>query len=273
MQSERLGLVINLLLLCGLAGVPRGVLGESINVDEILLENNSSGDPSPDQLQPSVAMTLDTMAKRLTVTLSNEASYSGSPDAGHLLTGLAFNLPTGVVIQDTPTRDSRIWLPAGSIILDPKKDPTGASGIALTQDDWGYASGVASGHFVTEAVLDTNTVLSTMNSDAAFTFSGSPASNSLLDAVDYGLQGLAPAPGHSEKRSIRNAVGFELYLDGPATTDWDNLLSYIQDHAVVVSYGSPTGSTGSIVPEPASAMLCFSLGSMLLAFCWRRRQA
>jgi hypothetical protein len=215
-------------------------------------------------------MSFDSDTNLLTVILSNEASYEGDPDAGHLLTGLGFNLPPGVSIEDVPVHDSLVSLLGRSVIVDPIVDPDGTTGILLSQDDWGYAN-EAMGHFVTTAQLTTNTVLSCMKADAAVTFAGHAASNALMDAFDYGLQGLELTPGHPVKRSIRNAVAFNLYLDGPTGTD---LLSYVKDHAVVVSYGSPTSSVIVVpVPEPATSSACVALLAALVIFRLRRRRA
>ena len=88
-------------------------------------------------------MSFNATSKLLTVVLSNEASYAGGTDAGHLLTGLGFNLLPGVSIEDTgPTgvRDSSIQLHGGSVIINPESNPS------PFQDVWGYAN-EAMGHF------------------------------------------------------------------------------------------------------------------------------
>ena len=255
---------------CFLVGLPTGLFAEIIDIDEILFEDNSPNDPPWQDLEPRVEMSFDAASKLLTVLLSNNARYAGSSDAGHLLTGLGFSLLPEVSIMDTgPTggRDSSIWLPAGLVIIDPVSDPNGTSGIPLSQDDWGYANGGAMGHFLDPGESTTNTVLSTMKSDTAVTFAGNAASNALLDAFDYGLQGLAPTPGHSNKRSIRNALAFDLYLEGPAGTDWSGLLAHIEANPVVVSYGSPGCST---IPEPATLSLCLALFGIVMIFRLRR---
>jgi hypothetical protein len=263
--------IVPSVLLCLLAGMASGVSAMpayvTITVDEILREQGQASDPSLGDLNPLVEMSFDSGSKLLTVILGNDASYVGDPDAGHLLTGLGFNLLPGVSIQDTPERDSSISLAAGSVIVD----PDGTSGISLSQDDWGYANGPTGGHFVDPAQSSTNTVLSCMKADSAVTFAGHAASNALMGSFDYGLQGLEPTPGHSEKRSIRNAVVFSLYLDGPSGTNWDGLLSHVEDNAVVVSYGSPTGSAK--VPEPATSAMCVALLAAFVVFRPRRRRA
>ncbi|MCX7424763.1 MAG: hypothetical protein NTW96_03920 [Planctomycetia bacterium] len=85
------------------------------------------------------------------------------------------------------------------------------------------------------------------------------------------MQGPEPTRGHPAKATIRNGLVFSLYLDGPAETDWDSLLSHVQDNAVVVSYGSPTGSV--MVPEPATSSTCVALLAALVIFRLRRRRA
>lgn len=264
-----LALIVTTSCIAVLLVIPGGAMGESINVDEIIFEQGGSNDPALDDLNPQVSMSFDSATKLLTVVLSNESSYAGSPDAGHLLTGLGFNLPTGVSIEDIPGagRDSTVQLTAGSVIIDPVSDPNGTSGILLTQDDWGYANGVKGGHFVTAARLSTNTVLSSMKPDAEVTFAGNSAKK--LETFDYGLQGLDPTPGHPQKSSIRNSVTFSLYLDGSPATDWDGLLSYINGNAVVVSYGSPRCSSQP-VPEPGVFTACLVLFAALTVFRSRR---
>ncbi|MBN2291937.1 MAG: hypothetical protein JXM70_05895 [Pirellulales bacterium] len=222
-----------------------------------------------EDLKPNVEMSFDVISKKLTVLLSNDASYMGSPDAGHLLTGLGFNLLPGVFIEDTLSRDSSILLPDGASIIDPRE----SSDIMLSQDDWGYVTGGSMGHFTTVAKSATNTILSTMNSDSAVTFAGNAASNSLMDSFDYGLQGLDPTPGHSTKRSIRNALEFEIYLTGPADTDWNGLLAYIDANPVVASYGSPGTSVTVPVPEPAMPMMCLALFGVTMVLRSRRFSA
>ncbi len=260
--------------ICLLMGLPTEVFAEfiDINVDEILFEQNTANDPPWQDLQPSVEMSFDTTSKLLRVVLSNDASYTGSPDAGHLLTGLGFNLLPGVFIEDTAGRDSSIRLPDGSVIIDPKHDPNGTSGIPLSQDDWGYVTGGAMGHFLTPAESTINTVLSTMKADAAVTFAGNAASNALMGSFDYGLQGLEPTPGHPVKWSIRNALAFDLYLHGPAETDWLDLLAHIEANPVVVSYGSP-GTSSIAVPEPTTLAMCLALFGVALVFRLRHSRA
>ena len=73
----------------GVSAVPVNV---PISIDEILREQGESSDPSLEDLVPRVEMSFDSASKLLTVILSNEASYVGDPNAGHLLTGLGFNL-------------------------------------------------------------------------------------------------------------------------------------------------------------------------------------
>ena len=256
--------VVLTLCVCLIVGSPTATFAERIDIDELLVETNSDNDPLPQQLVPLVEMTFDDSSKLLTVVVTNESCYAGGCDAGHLLTGVGFNLMPGVVIEDSGARNSAIWLPDGSAVVDPKNPGV----IALSQNDWGYAINGAMGHFLDPAELTTNTVLSTMNSDAATTFAGNPASNDLMDSFDYGLQGLAPTPGHSKDRSIRNSIGFDLYLDGPAGTDWSNLIDYIQANPVVVSFGSPQCSTAT-VPEPAVSLM--SLMVFAFALFLRRR--
>ena len=249
---------------CLLMGLPTVGFAEYINIDKILFEENSSSDPPWQDLEPRVEMSFDATSKMLTVVLSNEACYTGTPDAGHLLTGLGFTLLPGVSIEDTAGRNSAIRLPAGSVIIDPVTDPNGTSGILLSQNDWGYVNGGAMGHFLDPGESTVNTVLSTMKSDSAMTFAGNAASNALMDSFDYGIQGLAPTPGHSNKRSIRNALAFDLYLDGPAATDWNGLLANIKACPVVVSYGSPGSFIA--VPEPATSSMCLVMFGVVLIF-------
>jgi hypothetical protein len=260
-----LAFIVPTFCFCLLVAMASGVSADPIAVDEILREQGQSSDPSLLNLVPNVEMSFKSATNLLTVILSNEASYEGEPDAGHLLTGLGFNLPPGVSIQDTSGQDSSISLPDESVIIY----PNGTIGISLSQDNWGFANH-AMGHFSTEAQSTVGTVLSCMNADSEVTFAGNAASNALMDAFDYGLQGQEPTPGHPTKATIRNGLVFSLYLDGPTGTEAD-LVSYVGDHAVVVSYGSPTGSI--IVPEPATSSTCIALLAALVIFRLRRRRA
>ena len=109
-----------------------------------------------------------------------------------------------------------------------------------------------------------------MNADAAVTFAGNDGPDKKMDGVDYGLQGLDPTPGHSSKPSIRNALAFDLYLNGPAGTDWSGLLAHIEAGPVVISYGSPGSSS---VPEPATLAMCLALFGAGLLFRLRSCRA
>ena len=108
----------------------------TITVDEILREQGQSSDPSLEDLDPRVEMSFDSATKLLTVILSNEASYAGEPDAGHLLTGLGFNLPPDVSIEDVPGRDSS---DLSSRRIGDRRSRRDHRDL-LSQDDWGYAN-------------------------------------------------------------------------------------------------------------------------------------
>jgi hypothetical protein len=227
------------------------VYATAINVDQILYKLNIKGGLTEDQagnLSASVDMTFDEAIGLLTITLTNTSGLTTgkTASASNLLTGIGFDLPDGISIIDNMAHDSLIYLPSGS-----------KSSKAFSQNAWGWSQSLEGGHFSEKGVLPVDVVLSSMKADGATTFGGLTNGSNKMGGTDFGLQSFWGSPGPSSEASITSSIAFKIYLSKVQTS----LVSYIENHGVVVEYGSPSNATGirntpvSQVPEPATWIL------------------
>ncbi len=224
--------------------------GASITVDELLYQGNAN---NPTVLSGSVDMTLS--GNLLTVVLTNTSSavsFDGN-GAFNLLTGLAFNLPSGVgIASGTAT------VPGGATNLNFSTSATNVG------SEWGYFNGTPSqGHWNSDgpAVLTYNTILSALIADTTGQGGAefAPAAPDLgppsgLDGPDFGLLSSSLANGVAGGlEAIKSPITFVLTLTGTIPL---NLLSQIESNPVGISFASPTaGVLISHSPEPASLVL------------------
>jgi hypothetical protein len=201
----------------------------------------------------------------LSVLLRNTSTGEAGDAAWNLLTGLGFNLPRGVTIASnpSPTNHSAV-LPAGSsgaysdgpdvFPLSPGDDVSG---------EWGWGQGIGQFNTVVPGLVGWD--ISCMQASTSSLFSGTPvAPPSVLDGPEFGL--LSGSLSTSEAGGlnyIQDALLFQLVLEGTYAGD---LIEYIDDHDVVIAFGSPDS-----IPD---ASTLFLLGSAcLIGFAASRKRS
>lgn len=181
----------------------------------------------------------------LTIVLINTSTGVASPDsASNLLTGIGFNLPSGVTIDPVA---SFIAITSGSSAIN-------FSG-SLGQDTWGIDNGpLTSGPFQnTDIITGTvNTTVTTLQASIDFDFNGLiQPSAANVDGPSFGLlSGAVDVSTAGGLEAIQDSVTIYLVLDGLADS---TIVDFINNRDVVLSFGSPTP-----IPEPSTMLLLVS---------------
>jgi len=223
-----------------------------ITVDEVLFD--SGGTTNPGLLSGTVDMTL--VGNTLTVVLRNTSADAAGSAAGVLLTGVAFQLPSGVAIS------------SGSVSIGSSTAVNFTAPLnGNLSSEWGYDNGpLNSGAFLNDATYSYNTVVASMVSMTTNQFaSGSIGQPPDLGGPDFGaISALETDAGGQEE--IRDTVTFSLILSGNPPS---NLVSLIEGGNVGISFGSPNTSS---VPEPTSLSLLAVGAAMFGVRRLRRKQ-
>jgi hypothetical protein len=209
---------------------------DPVTVDQVLYQ---TGIADPSLLKGTVDMTFG--GGTLTITLTNISSDLAGDGAGILLTGIGFELPTGVSITG-----GKVIIGVGSTAVN----FAGGAGTDVSQE-WGFDnSPLNSGVFQSGLpVLSYNTVVGAMtsittNQFAAGSLDGKPAG---LAGPDFGLISALETGSIGSNEAIRNSLVITLALGGTIPSD---LLASIEKGHVGLSFGSPNP-----VPEPLTLSL------------------
>lgn len=190
---------------------------------------------------------------QLIITLTNTSGLASSEASNNLLTGLGFYLPDLGILSGSVSM-------AGSTAIN-----FTAPGDNDVSGEWGYDNNpITSGPFQpgggSEAgiVSTVNTVVSAMVSTSETRFSNNTIANpEVLAGPEFGLLSSFPGSDGGGLYAIQDSVIITLTLSDVYAGD---LVSFIDDHDVVLSFGSPDHTS---VPEPATMLL---FGTALAGF-------
>jgi hypothetical protein len=234
-------------LLLGVAAVVAAPLPShalQMTIDEIIVQGG--GDSSV--LSGTASFTLS--GSTLTIVLTNTSSgATGGTSATNLLTGIGFNLPTGVTIAN----NAGVNTVAGTAV-----------GGTLTDSTWGAGNNP-------QSAINNITTGGDVNASAA----------TLQAFIDFDLAGVVKPPANVDgpgfgilSANVSDAGGLQ-YLNGSATITLalaggvpGNLLDQINNGWLVLTFGSPTVST---VPEPPSLVLVGTVLAGLAVVAIRKR--
>lgn len=230
--------------------------GQTLSIDQIIYQPSAG----LDEMQLHASATAEVVGNALTITLTNTSGFTGGNSSGLLLTGIGFELPTGVMLTN-----GGAYVAGGSTGYY-KIGNTSYSlpGGANLSGEWGGGSPGGSGPFANVATLNVDYVAATLQS--AF-YDGSPFDSSQIlknpadvNGPEFGLL----------SNNFANAGGLG-YVKDSLTLTWiwtgtGLTTDFLNNGNVVVSFGSPT----AVVPEPSTLLLLGS-GLLMIGGLGRRR--
>jgi hypothetical protein len=235
----------------GLAAVPSTAQATPISYEEVIFESGSGLESS--QLSGTIDMTYNSSQNYLTIVLTNTSGLAGATLSQNLLTGIGFNLPTGMMINTTGSH--QVSLTSGSAI-----SPSGS----LDNTKWGYGNPATSGPFLSLPSGQTvNTDLGTVQSMITNDLNNTATPPANVQGPNFGMlsDGSSFTACTGGLQCAISSLTFRMYLSGSYTGS-GTLLNYIDSNHVALAFGSPNVTQ---VPEP-SAFLLLGVGLLALGF-------
>ena len=229
---------VTLLAAAALLALPLPASAISVGIDEVIVQ----GGGNSSVLSGTANFTLS--GNTLTIILANTSSgATGGSAATNLLTGIGFNLPTGVTIANNGAVNA-VAITSGSSAINftpPIVDST-----------WGASNAPKAMNNITVGG-DVNAAAATLQAFIDFDLTGASQPPANVSGPGFGMSNISDVGG---QQAVKNSLTLTLLLSGALPSD---LLSKIDSGWVVLAFGSPDASRR--VPEASSLML---LGTALV---------
>jgi hypothetical protein len=227
-----MGRFVTLLLVAGLVALPLQASAISMVIDEVIVQGG--GDSSV--LSGTANFTLS--GSTLTIILANTSSgATGGTAATNLLTGIGFNLPSGVTIKNDGTANS-VAITSGSSAINftpPIVDST-----------WGASNAPKAMNNITVGG-DVNAAAATLQAFIDFDLTGASQPPANVSGPGFGLSNISDTGG---LQAVKNSLTITLALAGTVPGDLQQDRQRVGGSVVRLAGCLPEGA-GSLLADAA----------------------